>query len=203
MKHIIQIYYIIIEHFKSILKEHNLDNHTIFTIGLHMLEHIFKFCNLYNMPQLDTCKKAIYYYIEFILQLKLNDDIKLSKLKKNSVCIFIYNKLFTVHPKVKISNNLTEINTLLQIINFYYICIKDIKCLIKPLSKLPKSKLKQYNSYLPYLLYYIDDKPIFIKQHINFIKLLQQLDHKHLDEIDKKLFKFDNTIINIKLHHFI
>ena len=50
------------------------------------------------MPKLDTCKKAIYYYIEFILQLKLNEDIKLSKLK-NSVCIFIYNKLFTIQPE--------------------------------------------------------------------------------------------------------
>lgn len=203
MKHIIQIYYIIIEQFKTILKEHNLDNHTIFTIGLHMLEHIFKFCHLYNMPQLDICKKAIYYYIEFILQLKLNEDIKLSKLKKNSVCIFIYNKLFTIQPKIKTTNNLKAINTLLQIINFYYMYIKDIKCLIKPLSKLPKSKLEQYNSYLPYLLYYIDNKSIFIKQHINFIKLIQQLDNKQLEVINNKLFKFDNTIINIKLHHII
>ena len=42
MKHTIQIYYIIIEHFKHILKEQELENDAIFTIGLHMLEHILK-----------------------------------------------------------------------------------------------------------------------------------------------------------------
>ena len=117
MNNIIQIYYIIIEHFKTILNEHNLTNEKIFIIGLHMLEHTFKFCNIYNIPQLDTCKKATYYYIEFILQLKLNEDVKLSKLKKNSVCIFIYNKLFSLQPDIKYTKNLEKINTLLQIIN--------------------------------------------------------------------------------------
>ena len=117
MNNIIKIYYIIIEHFKTILKEHKLDNDNIFLIGLHMLEHIFKFSYIYNIPQLDTCKKAIYYYIEFILQLKLNEDIKLSKLKKNSVCIFIYNKLFTLQPEIKSKKNLEMINILLQILS--------------------------------------------------------------------------------------
>lgn len=203
MNNIIQLYYIIIEHFKTILKEHNLTNEKIFIIGLHMLEHTFKFCNIYNIPQLDTCKKAIYYYIEFILQLKLNEDIKLSKLKKNSVCIFIYNKLFSVQPEIKSSKNLEKINLLLQIINFHYTYNKDIKYLIKPLSKLTTYKLMIYKIGLPHLVYYSNNSSLFIKQHINFIKLINQCQLDDLKIIKNKLFRLNNTIINIKLHHFI
>lgn len=203
MNNIIQIYYIIIEHFKTILKDNNLSNQKIFIIGLHMLEHTFKFCNIYNIPQLDTCKKAIFYYIEFILQLKLNEDIKLSKLKKNSVCIFIYNKLFSLQPDIKYTKNLEKINILLQIINFHYTHNKDIKYLIKPLSKLSTYKLTIYKSCLPHLVYYRNNSTLFIKQHINFIKLIN---HSQLDEltlIKNKLFRLNNSIINIKLQHFI
>ena len=200
MKNNIKIYYIIIEQFKTILKEHNLEDNKYFIIGLHMLEHTFKFCNLYNMPQLDTCKKAIYYYIEFILQ--LNEDIKLSKLNQNSVCIFIYNKLFTSQPEIKSKNNLKTINTLLQIINFYYTSSRDVEFIIKPLSKLNSYKLTVYNLCLPHLLYYRNNKTLFIKQHINFIKLIQQVDNKNLPLIYKKIFKFDNSIVKIKLEHF-
>lgn len=203
MKNIIQIYYIIIEQFKCILKENKLDNDTIFAIGIHMLEHIFKFCNLYNMPQLDTCKKAIYYYIEFILQLKLNDDSKLSKLKKNSVCIFIYNKLFTLQPKIKYKKNLEITNILLQILNYHYIYRRDIKYLISPLSKLNCNKLKVYNKCLLHLSYYNSNTILFIKQHINFIKLIKQANSEQLIIIKNNLFRLNNTIINIKLQHFI
>jgi len=202
MKNIIQNYYIIIEHFKALLKEHKLNsNHKIFIIGLHMLEHIFKFCNVYNLSKLDTCKKAIYYYIEFILQ--LNEEIKLSTLKQNRVCIFIYNKLFTLQPVIKTTNHLIEINNILQILNFHYTYIKDIRPLIHPLSKLSKVKIIQYNKSIPYLLYYINNQPLFIKQHIQYIKLLETIDNKYLETINNKLFKMDNTIIKFKLEHFI
>ena len=201
MKNIIQTYYIIIEHFKSILKENKLDNDNIFSIGLHMLEHIFKFCNLYNMPQLDTCKKGIYYYIEFILQ--LSEDIKLSKLKKNNVCIFIYNKLFTVQPEIKCTKNLDLINILLQILNFHYIYRQDIKYLITPLSKLNYNKLKIYNISLLHLSYYNTKTIQFIKQHTNFIKLITQANSDELILIKNNLFRLNNTIINIKIEHFI
>tara|TARA_Y100000741_G_scaffold329266_1_gene283065 strand:+ start:3572 stop:4177 length:606 start_codon:yes stop_codon:yes gene_type:complete len=201
MKNIIQNYYIIIEQFKTILKEHTLNNNQIYIIGLHMLEHIFKFCTIYNIPQLDTCKKAIYYYIEFILQ--LNEDIKLSTLKRNRVCIFIYNKLFTSPPEIKSTIHLIEINNILQILNFHYTHIKHIEYLIHPLSKLSKSKIIQYNQSLPYLLYYIDNKSLFIKQHVHYIKLLENTEHKFLKKINNNLFKIDNTIIKLKLEHFI
>lgn len=202
MNNIIQIYYIIIEHFKTILKDNNLTSKKIFIIGLQMLEHTFKFCNIYNIPQLDTCKKAIFYYIEFILQLKLNEDIKLSKLKKNSVCIFIYNKLFSLQPDTKCTKNLEKINTLLQIMNFHYTYNRDIKYLIKPLSKLSSYKLTIYKNSLPHLIHYITNTSLFIKQHINFIKLINQCQSQDLNIITNKLFRFNNTIINMKLQHF-
>ena len=201
MNNIIKLYYIIIEQFKTILKENKLDNPTVFTIGLHMVEHIFKFCYIYKLPQLDTCKKAIYYYIEFILQLKLNEDIKLSKLKKNSVCIFIYNKLFATQPETKSTNNLQNINILLQIINFHYLYRIDIQYLIRPLSKLDSHKLSIYNDCLPYLLHYSKTPPLFIKQHIHFIKLIEHSNKNELKSIKNKLFRVDNSIIHIKLHH--
>ena len=201
MNNIIKLYYIIIEQFKSILKENKLDNFTIFTIGMYMLEHIFKFCYIYKLPQLDTCKKAIYYYIEFIIQLKQNENIKLSKLKKNSVCIFIYNKLFSTQPEIKSTNKLHNINIILQIINFHYLYCIDIQYLIKPLYKLDSYKLSIYNDCLPYLLHYSNTTDLFKKQHINFIKLIEHLDINELKLLKNKLFRIDNSIINIRLHH--
>lgn len=201
MKNIIQNYYIIIEHFKTLLKEHKLDNNKIFIIGLHMLEHIFKFCNIYNIHTLNTCNKAIYYYIEFILQ--FNKEINLSTLKQNRVCIFIYNKLFSLHQVIKSTNNLIEINNILQILNFHYTYVKDIRLLIHPLSKLSKIKIIQYNKSLPYLLYYINNESLFIKQHIQYIKLLTTIENKYLEIIYNKLFKLDKSIIKLKLEHFI
>ena len=40
---------------------------------------------------------------------------------------------------------------------------------------------------MPHLLYYKDNKSLFIKQHINFMKLLHQLDNSQLPLLNKNL----------------
>ena len=55
------------------IKNYSFNNYEAYITGIYILEHVFKFGTLYKYNVIKLCEKCIYYYIEFILQLKQND----------------------------------------------------------------------------------------------------------------------------------
>lgn len=210
IKDIIFIYYnILIKFTNYFLKNYDYDL-IIYNNGILTLTHIFKFSILTGKPIIETCEKSIYYYFEFITQLKNNSN-ELINLNTKDACIFIIKKFFntSIHVYEKKNNimenkitlqyihHITEI--IKQIINHLDISqpsknINSIKKIIKKLEFLDINKLKVYHDSLLIFTKVIKTNKEFIKCNCEFIDIIKTLNKKSIMIISANIYKFTPSI---------
>lgn len=114
-----------IEIFKKNIKIININvKNFIFNKGLNCIIVIYNLL-LMNTNNLNfvyyTTKKGIYYYIEFIEQSLLKNNLNLN-LSSHDAILFVYKKtIFNIKPNIKINKIYNKIKILLELYNYFLI----------------------------------------------------------------------------------
>lgn len=208
LKELIHLYYNIISKFNNYYFKYYNNNFNIYKVGISTITHIFKFSLILKKNIIEICENSIYYYFEFIAQVKNNNDEYLH-LDSKDATIFIFKKffdenLYNYSKKNKLITNryifdyIESITSIFIDIIFFYSYSKNyiehyLKKSIFNLTYLNLDQLKLYHYYLPYILKNIPLKQLN-KYNISLINTIKSLTKKQIIHLSNNIFKFDANV---------
>ena len=167
-----------------------------------------KFSLIQKKNIVEYCENSIYYFFEFITQVKNNSDQYLH-LQSKDATIFILKKFFSENlydhcKENKLKANLyifeyiESITTIFMDIVFFYTYSENnienyYKKFIFYLINLDLDQLKLYHYYLPYILKNIPLKQLN-KYNISLVNTIKPLTKTQIMHLKNNIFKFDTIM---------
>ena len=208
LKELIHLYYNILYKFNNYYIKYYDNNSDIYKVGISTITHIFKLSLIQKKNIVEYCENSIYYFFEFITQVKNNSDQYLH-LQSKDATIFILKKFFSENlydhcKENKLKANLyifeyiESITTIFMDIVFFYTYSENnienyYKKFIFYLINLDLDQLKLYHYYLPYILKNIPLKQLN-KYNISLVNTIKPLTKTQIMHLKNNIFKFDTIM---------